>query len=108
MNFSLTHTAKNLELQGPAFTANPAECTATIVTNGSIVPLLTDGLLRHLVDLVAQHGQSLGKHKLITNDGNVMDVAFMANAQHLIVRQDILDNVGKQAPTTSGDVQDTA
>jgi maltose-binding protein MalE len=37
-----------------------------------------------------------------------MAVAFMANAQHLIVRQDILDKVGKTAPTTYEEVLETA
>ena len=108
VTFSKNHTAKHQELQGPALTANPAEYTAKIVTNGSIVPLLTDGLLRPLDDLVAKHGQSLGKNQLITIDGKVMAVAFMANAQHLIVRQDILDKVGKTAPATYEQVLETA
>ena len=69
---------------------------------------MTDGLLRPLDDLVAKHGQSLGKNQLITIDGKVMAVAFMANAQHLIVRQDILDKVGKTAPTTYEQVLETA
>ena len=85
VTFAKNHTAKHQELQGPALTANPAEYTAKIVTNGSIVPLLTEGLLRPLDDLVAKHGQSLGKNQLITIDGKIMAVAFMANAQHLVV-----------------------
>ena len=71
VTFAKNHTAKHQELQGPALTANPAEYTAKIVTNGSIVPLLTDGLLRPLDDLVAKHGQSLGKNQLITIDGKI-------------------------------------
>ena len=108
VTFAKNHTAKHQELQGPALTANPAEYTAKIVTNGSIVPLLTDGLLRPLDDLVAKHGQSLGKNQLITIDGKVMAVAFMANAQHLVVRQDILDKVGKPIPATYEEVLETA
>ena len=83
-----------------ALTPNPAEYTSVIVANSSIVPLLNEGLLRPLDDLVAKHGQSLKKNQLITIDGKVMAVAFMANAQHLFVRQDILDQVGKEAPTS--------
>ena len=108
VTFAKNHTAKHQELQGPALTANPAEYTAKIVTNGSIVPLLTDGLLRPLDDLVAKHGQSLGKNQLITIDGKIMAVAFMANAQHLVVRQDILDKVGKPVPSTYEEVLETA
>ena len=83
-----------------ALTPNPAEYTSVIVANSSIVPLLNEGCRRPLDDLVAKHGQSLKKNQLITIDGKVMAVAFMANAQHLFVRQDILDQVGKEAPTS--------
>ncbi|MEM8869692.1 MAG: extracellular solute-binding protein [Pseudomonadota bacterium] len=83
-----------------ALTPNPAEYTSVVVANSSIVPLLNEGLLRPLDDLVAKHGQSLGKNQLITIDGKIMAIAFMANAQHLFLRQDILDEVGKSAPTT--------
>ena len=107
-DFNVTFSVDHQKLQGPALSANPSEFSAKIVTNGSIVPLLTDGLLRPLDDLVAKHGQSLGKNQLITIDGKVMAVAFMANAQHLIVRQDILDKVGKTAPTTYEQVLETA
>ncbi|MEN8935179.1 MAG: extracellular solute-binding protein, partial [Planktotalea arctica] len=37
---------------------------------------------------------------LITVDGKVMAVAFMANAQHLVARSDILEQIGVEAPTT--------
>ena len=37
-----------------------------------------------------------------------MAVAFMANAQHLVVRQDILDKVGKPVPSTYEEVLETA
>ena len=37
-----------------------------------------------------------------------MAVAFMANAQHLVVRQDILDQVGMSIPTTYEEVLETA
>ena len=83
-----------------ALTPNPAEYTSVIVANSSIVPLLNEGLLRPLDDLVEKYGQSLSKNQLITIDGQIMAVAFMANAQHLFVRQDILDQVaGTGLPT---------
>lgn len=90
-----------------ALTANPAEYSSVIVANSSIVPLLNEGLLRPLDDLVAKHGQSLSKNQMITIDGKIMAIAFMANAQHLFLRQDILDQVGKSAPTTWEEVVET-
>ena len=91
-----------------SLTANPAEYTSVIVANSSIVPLLNDGLIRPLNDLVEKYGQSLKKNQLITIDGKIMAVAFMANAQHLFVRKDILDKVGKPVPKTWEEVADAA
>lgn len=107
-SFSKNHSTKHNEIQVAALTANPAEYTAKVVANGSIVPLLNDGLIRPLDDLVAKHGKNLQSNQLIRIDGKVMAVAFMANAQHLVVRQDILDKVGAATPTTYEEVLATA
>ena len=106
--FSKNHSTKHNEIQVAALTANPAEYTAKIVANSSIVPLLNDGLIRPLDDLVAKHGQNLQPNQLIRIDGKIMAVAFMANAQHLIVRQDILDQVGAAVPTSYEEVLEVA
>ncbi|MDW4499317.1 extracellular solute-binding protein [Sulfitobacter sp. D35] len=90
-----------------ALTPNPAEYTSVIVANSSIVPLMNEGLLRPLDDLVEKYGQDLARNQLITINGQVMAIAFMANAQHLFVRQDILDEVGKPVPTTWEEVVET-
>ena len=63
-----------------------------------------EGLIRPLDDLVAKHGASLKKHQLVTVDGKVMAIAFMANAQHLFYRSDILKKAGVAAPTTYEEV----
>ncbi len=108
VTFSKNHTAQHNEIGVAAMSANPSEYTSKIVANSSIVPLLNNGLIRPLDDLVAKHGQHLQKNQLITIDGKVMAVAFMANAQHLVVRQDILDQVGMSIPTTYEEVLETA
>ncbi len=97
-------TTEHRDLQVAALTANPAQYTAAIVANSSIVPLLNEGLIRPLDDLVAKHGQSLEPHQLITIDGKIMAVAFMANAQHLYYRSDILEAAGVEVPTTYDEV----
>lgn len=98
-------TTEHRNLQVAALTANPAEYTSAIVANSSIVPLLSDGLIRPLDDLVAAHGQGLNPNQLITIDGRVMAVAFMANAQHLFYRSDILAQAGiTEAPDTYEEV----
>jgi len=106
--FSKNHTDKHNEIAVAAFSADPSEYSAKIVANSSIVPLLNNDLIRPLDDLVAKHGQNLKPNQLIKIDGKIMAVAFMANAQHLVVRQDVLDKVGKPVPTTWEEVVETA
>ncbi len=97
-------TTEHKNIQGPALTANPAEYTVAVVANNSIVPLLNDGLIRPLDDLVAQYGASLLPNQLIKIDGKVMAIAFMGNGQHLFYRKDILEKAGLTAPTSWEDV----
>lgn len=97
-------TTEHRDLQVAALTANPAEYTVAIVANSSLVPLLNEDLVRPLDDLVAKHGQSLSPTQLITVGGKVVAVAFMANAQHLYYRKDILEEAGVEVPTTYEEV----
>ena len=97
-------TAEHKNIQGPALTANPAEYTVAVVANNSIVPLLNDGLIRPLDDLVAQYGGSLQPNQLIKIDGKVMAIAFMGNGQHLFYRKDILEQAGVGVPASYEDL----
>jgi multiple sugar transport system substrate-binding protein len=97
-------TTEHRDLQVAALTANPAEYTAAVVANSSIVPLLNAGLIRPLDDLIAQYAPDLPMTNRITIDGQVMAVAFMANAQHLFVRSDILEQIGAETPATYEEV----
>lgn len=97
-------TAEHKNLQGPALTIDPAEYTVAVVANNSIVPLLNEGLIRPLDDLVAQYGQNLQPNQLIKIDGKIMAIAFMGNAQHLFYRQDVLEQAGVEPPTSYEDV----
>jgi len=98
---SANATAEHKNIQGPALSANPAEYTVAVVANNSIVPLLTDGLIRPLDDLVAKYGASLAPNQLVKIDGKVMAIAFMGNGQHLFYRKDILQEAGISAPPAS-------
>ena len=104
VTFTKNHTAEHKDLQVPALTTNPAKYTSVLVANGTLVPLLNDDLVRPLDSLVAAHGQSLKKSQLITIDGQVMAVAFMANAQHLFYREDLLKAAGVGVPQSYEDV----
>jgi ABC-type glycerol-3-phosphate transport system substrate-binding protein len=99
-NLTSTHQRINL----PGMQGNPAEYTSAIIATSSIVALMNENVIRPLDALVAAHGQDIPKNQLITIDGKVMAVAFMANAQHLIYRKDILAQVGAEPPKTYEDM----
>ncbi len=98
-------TKDHKDIMVAALTANPAQYSSVIVSNSTLVTLMNDGLVRPLDDLVAAHGSGLNKNQLITANGQVMAVAFMANAQHLFSRTDILEEAGVETiPATYEDV----
>jgi len=66
--------------------------------------LMNEDVIRPLDDLVAKHGANLQSSQLIKIGGKVMAVAFMANAQHLMYRKDILDQIGVEPPKTYEDM----
>ena len=103
-DFSVTHSVDHNKLQVAALSANPAEFSAKLVTNGSITPLMNEGLLRPLDDLVAKYGSNLNENQKITIDGKIYAVAFMANAQHLWYRESILNDLGIAVPSTYEEV----
>ena len=93
-------TSKYRTVNLPGMQANPAEYTTSHVTSGSIAPLLTAGVVRPLDDLIAQYGQDIPERQHIVIDGEVMAIAFMAATQHLVYRQDVLEQVGAGPPKT--------
>ena len=93
-------TSQHAEIQGPALSVSPAEYNAIIIANSSLTALLNADLVRPLDDLVAAYGQQLAPNQLIKVDGRVVAIAFMANAQHLFYRKDILEEAGLTPPTT--------
>ncbi|MEM6386102.1 MAG: extracellular solute-binding protein [Pseudomonadota bacterium] len=102
--FVLNQTSEHKNIQVPALQANPAEYTVAVVANGSIVPLINEGLIRPLDDLVEKHGASLKPTQLIKVNGKTMAIAFMANSQHLFYRKDILEAAGLEPPSTYEEV----
>ena len=93
-------TTEHKNIQAPALGIDPAEYTVAIVANNSIVPLLDEGLIRPLDDLIADHGAELSPTQLIRIGGETVAVAFMGNAQHLFYRADVLEEAGVEPPTT--------
>lgn len=101
-------TSEHQTLNVPGMQGNPAEYTSAIIANSSIVALMNEDVIRPLDDLVAKHGQNLAPTQLIKIDGKIMAVAFMANAQHLMYRKDILADLGVEPPKTYEEMLDIA
>ena len=93
-------TTEHKDIQVPALTTDPATYTVAIVATNSVVPLLNDDLIRPLDEYVEAYGQQLLPSQLIRVNGQIMAIAFMANAQHLFYREDILEENGIEVPTT--------
>ncbi|MBV7395697.1 ABC transporter substrate-binding protein [Mameliella sediminis] len=99
--FVRNHTTEARQIMNAALTPDPAEYTSVILANSTLTQLMNDDLVRPLDDLVEKYGAGIKKTQLITIGGKVMAVAFMANAQHLYVREDILAEAGvEEIPTT--------
>ena len=97
-------TADHQKINVAGMSGNPAEYTSAIIANSSIVALMNNDVIRPLDDLVARHGKDLKKNQLITINGKVMAVAFMANAQHLVYREDVLKKIGMEPPKNYEDM----
>ena len=93
-------TKAHKDIQVAAMTPNPSEYTSAIVANSSIVALMNADVIRPLNDLVAKYGADLEPSQLIKIGEDIMAVAFMANAQHLVYRKDILEQAGVDVPKT--------
>ncbi len=92
--FTRNHTTEARQIMNAALTPNPSEYTSVIVANSTLTQLMNDGLVRPLNDLVDKYGENIPENLLISMNGNVMAVAFMANAQHMFSRTDILEQAG--------------
>lgn len=100
----INQTAEHKDIQVAALTADPAQYSLVVVSNGSIAPLITEDLIRPLDDLIAQFGQGLRPNQLIKVNGKTMAIAAMANSQHFYYRADLLKEAGITPPTTYEEV----
>ncbi|MEM5503019.1 extracellular solute-binding protein [Ahrensia kielensis] len=91
-------TADHQKINLAGMQGNPAEYTSAVIANSSIIALMNEDVIRPLDDLIAKYGQHIPKRQLIAVNGKVMAVAFMANAQTLAYRADVLEKVGLDVP----------
>lgn len=101
-------TADHQKINVAGMTGNPAEYTSAIVANSSIVALINEDVIRPLNDLVEQHGADINPSQLIRVGDDIMAVAFMANAQHLVYREDVLEQIGMEPPTSYEEMLEAA
>ncbi|MDJ0780337.1 MAG: extracellular solute-binding protein [Desulfosarcinaceae bacterium] len=90
--------------QAAGFATNPSLYHIGGVMTSSIVPLVNKGLVRPLDDLIAKYGQQLKPNQLMKFEGRTLAIAMMVNAQHLMYREDILNELGIAVPTTYTEV----
>jgi len=101
-------TAEHQSINLPGMQGDPAEYTSAIVANSSIVALINNDVIRPLDDLIEAYGQDLQRNQIITVGGQAMAVAFMANAQHLVYRADVLEQVGLEPPSSYEEMLEAA
>ena len=101
-------TADHQKINVAGMSGDPAEYTSAIIANSSISALMNNDLIRPLNELVEKYGSSLRPNQLITIDGDVMAIAFMANAQHLVYRADVLEELDIPVPETYEELLDAA
>lgn len=94
--------------QPAAFAASPSLYALGGVSNGTITPLINEGTIRPLDDLVAAYGEGLSANQLISIDGEIMAIGMMVNTQHLMYRADILEELGLDVPETWDEVLEAA
>jgi multiple sugar transport system substrate-binding protein len=90
--------------QPAALKAQPSLYHIAGLAPNTLVPLLNDGTVRPLDDLIAKFGQQLQPNQQIKIDGRTMAIAMMINVQHLMVREDILKQLNIVPPATYDDV----
>lgn len=100
VNVKVTDKAR-VEIE-QAFAAGTSPFELAQVSNGVLVNLLAKGQLQPLTDLVNKYRAQfkLEDRMLVTIGGEIYGIAFMANAQHLFYRKDVLAKAGVQPPKT--------
>ncbi|WP_298679649.1 extracellular solute-binding protein [uncultured Lentibacter sp.] len=107
-NFEASLDQEFKEKQPAAFAANPSLYHIGGVANATLIPLLNEGTIRPLDDLIAKYGAGIKPNQMIKIDGKTYAIAMMVNAQHLMYREDILNDLGIAAPTTYAEMMAAA
>ena len=91
-----------------ALASKPSVYHFTGVDNATLVGLTAQELVRPLDALIKKHGVTFTDNQLIRVDGEVMAIAALVNAQHLMYRADIFDKLNLAPPETIDQVLEVA
>jgi ABC-type glycerol-3-phosphate transport system substrate-binding protein len=101
VQFKMTPNART-EIEQSFAVSGPVAFEAAVVSSGVYSGLNAKGQLQSMTDLVAKYKTKykIEDSMLIKVNGEVMAIAFMANAQNLYYRKDLFDKHGIKVPTT--------
>jgi ABC-type glycerol-3-phosphate transport system substrate-binding protein len=101
VQFKMTPNARP-EIEQAFAVTGPVAFEAAVVSSGVYSGLNAKGQLQSMTDLVAKYKTKykIEDSMLIKVNGEVMAIAFMANAQNLYYRKDLFDKHGIKVPTT--------
>ena len=101
VQFKMTPNART-EIEQAFAVSGPVAFDAAVVSSGIYSGLNAKGQLQPMTDLVNKYKAKykIEDRMLIKVNGEVMAIAFMANAQNLYYRKDVFEKNGLKAPTT--------
>jgi multiple sugar transport system substrate-binding protein len=101
VQFKMTPNARP-EIEQAFAVSGPVAFEAAVVSSGVYSGLNAKGQLQSMTDLVAKYKTKykIEDSMLIKVNGEVMAIAFMANAQNLYYRKDLFTKHGIKVPTT--------
>lgn len=99
-NFTAELDQEFKDKQPEAFAASPSLYQIGGVSNGTLTPLMDAGTIRPLDDLIAEYAPDLDAGRKIQVNGETLAIAMMVNNQHLMYREDILNDLGIEVPAT--------
>lgn len=106
MGVSTERDQEHKDKINPALEASPAAYNMVIGANSTFTAANSAGLVASITDVAGV--ADLPVSMKIEQGGEVVAIAFMANAQHLMVRDDLLAATGMDMPTTYEEVIELA
>ena len=107
-NFSAELDQEFRSKQVPAMQADPSLYTVAGLNAATFASLTESRLLRPLDDLLAEHAPDMPDRRKVRIDGQTYAIAVMVNAQHLLYRSDVFEELGLEPPSTYAEMLEVA